>query len=477
MSTSVPARVDVVIAGGGLAGLVAAAELDRAGYKTVVCEAAEEVGGRTINQKVGQHTLHLGASFVGRQQKQYIDLIHRLGCSLVLNPANHSKARWHYQGHHEHGYLPELGLGDTLRALYLFLKMSWLAFFVPVDEPWRARRAKAHDAISLAAWLDQHKCTGKLRHVITASAEGTLAARESDISFLFALWLVSRSHSRHVPRNVIGLFVWLFLMFWAILFQALRARLLRGPGNPLEIFVNATNMWVREGTQELSVRLARSLKHGSVVLDAPIHTVRQTDDGVELETGDGRRFSGRYGVLAIPMPQLKKLRFEPAPPEPIQALIAELRYGRVCKVNIVRHGYPLSEPEFHFGAANVPFGWHRYNLMVGLCPASDSDLPPEELVRSLGRAELFDDTAAGGQRLTLSEAFEYTKVQNWNEAPFAGGAYINFWPGQLTVHGPHLASPHGRVLFAGSERSSWPNFMAGAVESGYATAEKLKRLL
>jgi monoamine oxidase len=472
--------VDVVIAGGGLAGMVTARELDRAGFTTVVCEAAEQIGGRTINEKVGQHTLHLGASFVGRQQAQYIALIKELGCSLVVNPANNRRARWHYpDGAHEHGYLPKLSIGVTLKALWLFLKMSWLAFGVPVDKPWKARRAKQFDSISLGDWLDQNKVTGRLRHVITASAEGTLAARETDISFLFALWLVSRSHSRHVPRNVIGLFLWLFVMFFAIIFQALRARLLRGPGNPLEIFVNATNMWIVEGTQEISVRLARSLQRGTVVLDSPITTVRQTADGVAFETAAGAVYRGRYGVLAIPMPQLKKLTFDPPPPERISALIGALDYGRVCKVNIVRNGYPLGEPEFVFGTKHVPFGWNRFNLLVGLCPADSSDQPPEALIEELGRATLSDEHKqdANGRPLTLSRPWEYTKVQNWNQAPFAGGAYINFWPGQLTTYGPDLATPHDRVLFAGSERSTWANFMAGAVESGYTTAAKLKTLL
>jgi monoamine oxidase len=53
----------------------------------------------------------------------------------------------------------------------------------------------------------------------------------------------------------------------------------------------------------------------------------------------------------------------------------------------------------------------------------------------------------------------------WDEDPFARGAYAWFKPGQMTEFGTALASPEGRVHFAGDHTSHRPGFMHGAVAS------------
>lgn len=60
---------------------------------------------------------------------------------------------------------------------------------------------------------------------------------------------------------------------------------------------------------------------------------------------------------------------------------------------------------------------------------------------------------------------------DWTETTASGGSYIVFAPGQLARFGPQLRRPHGRVFFAGAERSSWPNSMEGALESGEEVAQ------
>src|SRR5215208_2448391 len=71
---------DVVVVGAGLAGLAAARELRAAGRDVVVLEARDRVGGRTLNEPIGDgKVVEIGAQWVGPTQDRVIALIGELG--------------------------------------------------------------------------------------------------------------------------------------------------------------------------------------------------------------------------------------------------------------------------------------------------------------------------------------------------------------------------------------------------------------
>lgn len=59
---------------------------------------------------------------------------------------------------------------------------------------------------------------------------------------------------------------------------------------------------------------------------------------------------------------------------------------------------------------------------------------------------------------------------DWSADPFARGSYAAFAPGQLSRFGQHLRRSWGQVHFAGAERSSLPDQLEGALESGERVA-------
>ena len=56
--------VDVLVLGAGVAGLFAAAELERQNVNFAVLEASDRIGGRVMSTTIGGYTVELGASWL-----------------------------------------------------------------------------------------------------------------------------------------------------------------------------------------------------------------------------------------------------------------------------------------------------------------------------------------------------------------------------------------------------------------------------
>ena len=87
---------EVVVVGAGLAGLSAARALAAEGVAFEVIEARDRVGGRTVNESIGDGKIaELGGQWVGPTQDRILALIPELGLeTLQLLPSRasaHSK--------------------------------------------------------------------------------------------------------------------------------------------------------------------------------------------------------------------------------------------------------------------------------------------------------------------------------------------------------------------------------------------------
>ncbi len=71
---------DVAVVGAGLAGLVAARDLVGAGLEVVVLEARERVGGRLLNEPLGEgKVVEVGGQWIGPTQARIAALAAELG--------------------------------------------------------------------------------------------------------------------------------------------------------------------------------------------------------------------------------------------------------------------------------------------------------------------------------------------------------------------------------------------------------------
>jgi len=73
----------------------------------------------------------------------------------------------------------------------------------------------------------------------------------------------------------------------------------------------------------------------------------------------------------------------------------------------------------------------------------------------------------------MRQNFEGAATWSWLNHPFSKGAFMVTKPGQFRTVVPYLATPEGRIHFAGEHTSPWPGWIQGALHSGLRTAREI----
>lgn len=94
--------------------------------------------------------------------------------------------------------------------------------------------------------------------------------------------------------------------------------------------------------------------------------------------------------------------------------------------------------------------------------------PQAQIDRTL---ELFEQVHPG-----VRENFETATTWSWLNEPYSRGAYLVTKAGQFEQL-KYVATPEGRVHFAGEHTSPWPGWIQGALHSGLRTANEINAAL
>ena len=447
--TNVPERVDVVVVGAGMAGLIAARELLAANVSVLVLEARDRVGGRLLNHTLANGTVvEVGGQWVGPTQDRVLALAEELGIGLFPTyvEGEHFLAMdgkvERYGG--EDFHLPDDALADVGE---MWEDLQQMAAEIPLDGPWQAENADTWDAQTLDSWLVANAKTevglGYWRTMVPAlfSAE---AAEMSLLHFLF----YCRS------------------------------------GGTLDRLV-ATHGGAQEsrlegGSQRLASRLAERLGD-AVRLGSPVGATRQHDRSVEVTYDGGVVDAGRV-IVALPPTLAGRIRYSPALPPRRDQLTQQVPMGYVIKVQIA---YPepfwradgLSGSVFSLDdVVSVIFDNSPQDLSCGVLLGflegrhgrRAGKLAPErrkELILSVF-ARFFGSRAADPQ--------EYVE-RDWAAEEWSRGCYGGrFGTGVWTGYGEALREPVGRIHWAGTETSEvWNGYMDGAIRSGERAAQEV----
>ena len=445
-------QADCAVVGAGLAGLSAARRLEAAGLSVAVLEARDRVGGRTVNEPIGEgKVVELGGQWVGPGQEQILGLIEELG--LATFPTyGEGRSLFERNGRvrSHRGTIPKLNPVSLAEIARVLAKINRMAAKVDPEAPWEQEELASWDRVSFDSWMRRNVRTGSARDSLRLAIEAVWAAEPEDLSLLHVMFYVRSAGSIELLLDTEG---------------------------------GSQESRVVGGTQLISIRMAEALS-GPVRLETAVRRVNHGPGGVVFEaedpsSGEALEYAARDVIIALPPALAGRLEYRPALPAVRDGLTQRMTQGSVVKTMAI---YP--EPFWRAdgldgravsadGPVSVVFDNSPPDgspgvllaFLEGAAARRASDLPQEER-----RALVIDClTRLFGDRAGSPEAYV---DKAWASDEWSRGCYGGFMPtGAWFSHGSALRAPVGRVHWAGAETSSrWAGYMEGAVRSGRRAA-------
>jgi len=446
-------QCDVVIVGAGATGLTVATDLEKAGYRTVVVEARDRVGGRLRTETVEGAVLELGGQWVSPDQEALIATLAELGLTTferfregesVYVDAAGAATRFT-------GDIFPTSAATQAEIERLIAQLTALTAEVDPAAPWNHPRAGELDTQSFAAWLEQN----------TADAE----ARANVGLFVAEAMLTKPTYA----------------------FSVLQALLMAASAGGFDHLVDADFILDRRvvgGLQQVPLLLAQRLGD-RVCLGQPARRIEWGDGGVVVTTDD-LTVRARRAVVAVPPNLYGRIEYDPPLPAARQQAHQHISLGLVIKVHAV-YPTPFWRDAGLSGTAFSPFqtAHEAYDntghgestgTLVAFVAGETADamlaLPADRR-----KAAILDSLAAyyGDQARRPTVYFE----SDWVSEEWTGGAYAaSFDLGGLTRYGATLRTPVGPIRFASSDLAAEGyQHVDGAIRIGHEVAAELAESL
>ncbi|KAH8700396.1 flavin-containing amine oxidoreductase [Talaromyces proteolyticus] len=447
---------DCIVIGAGYSGLAAAKALKEAGKNILLLEARDRVGGRAYTVRdADDDYFDNGATYLGVQQESMFALSREFKVATFHSPTN-GRSLFYYRGKAlpYKGVIPAMRIWELIDLGFVIRRFEKLAEEMNLEEPWKTRRAKELDNMTLKEWFDRNCWTKAGNDVMTSVSELIWGQHPSCISLLYGLWYTKAGVSLTVLSTTAK---------------------------------GAQEQLIRGGGQIIANKIADFLGPDILRLQEPVSFVRQADDDtIEITTSQASYHAHRI-IFAIPPPLLLKVGFEP--PLPVE------------KTQFLQHCPPGAYVKV-FALFSTPF-WREAGFLGEVVSpdgfiALTNDVTPEK--GSPGKLMGFIVGAKAYQFLRLGEKErkelclkEWTAVfgervrhevrkfhiHSMMEEEWSLGCPLSTpAPGMFTTLGDSWRKPTGRIHWAGTETATkYCGYMEGAVVAGKrAAAEVLEAL-
>ncbi len=405
--------------------------LERSGCQVSLFEARDRIGGRLETSSIGSEA---GGEWIDADHERCLSLLNELGLETL--PENSFQRLYVHEGHRctadnlwpdalEHEIRLEAAARELCRNLH---RPAW--------DNWHA---KDLDQMTLADFIEKLSTTARGRWYLRA---------------------VALSDEGDDPERI-------GLLGWLTAYQNYLDR----TGDEMSAYR------IAGGAEALVQRMCLKIS-ASPQLHHTLQRIEQDGSTVLLHFTEGKPQRFDAAVLTLPPRNLEQIVYVPALAAEKRCAIEACLMSRTIKLS------------FEFES--------KWWLECGWGGSMQCDLPIQQVWDgSRGEKPILsayvcgltcelwtahpDPVSWGIEQLTslfpaAAEQFVRGQLHDWNADPYSNGGFSNTPPGYVLNHMRHIATPEGKIHFAGEHASPWLGFIEGALESAERIAQELNAL-
>jgi monoamine oxidase len=425
---------DVIVVGGGFAGVTAAREVALLGRSALLLEARDRLGGRTWSAEWEGIPVEYGGQWVHWHQPHTWSEITRAGLRVELTD-DAERSHWWVGDECRDGTIAER---DAIaeRGWNRFVEGVRDALPNPHQPQLAVDRLAPFDRLTIAERLDELELDEEERAVLEAELESLASAPLDDAGAVSVLrWHALSGYSLALTQQTGG------------------------------------RVTLAEGTGSLLGAIA-AVAPSETRLETPVAAVRARGERVEVETRGGEVYDAGAVVVAVPLNVLGAIEFEPGLSEGKQAAISLGQASRGVKIFLRTRGADALENAIRPGH---PFGYLDTETLLG-------DGTQLQIGFGSGARRCDPADAAAVQRALdeILPGYELVAAtaHDWLADEYARGTWAIHRPSWYTRHHAEMRRPEGRILLAGSDLAKgWAGFIDGAIESGLEAGARAAALV
>ena len=453
---------DVIVVGGGLAGLRTALGLHDAGLTFVLLEAKARLGGRvhTIRDPAFPGgTFDVGAKQIGQGYARTWSLIRRFHLSTVdeattLEPFVYL-VRGEFIAASEWPTSSRNVLPGPMRSVPLpALASTYLTHHDPFTDldNWRTNAALVHD-VSLRHHLAANGFTDEAIRLLCLSVSGGASEHTSFLT-------LAQEHHRLLDelKSTSG--------------GSMAIDKSATTGSPTRVAIQN----IVGGTEALTDAMA-SLFTDHIQLNSPVVSMHTSPGQAGVKCANGNRFTANHIITAVPLTSLRHIEITPALPGPQADAVATMKYTTNTRVwaRVTKrfwetdHLAPSTFSDEAFRTCFVmgqPSGEHTATFLMSGDAARSIDQHGGDIAHAVLRS-------FAAARPSSEGALEPMITSSWETEPYIHGLRHSYDAGQMAAWHSTIAEPWHGLHFAGEHTREREMGMEAALES----AERILREL